>query len=172
MSQRPLFPRFIMSLNLKHTRKSVQCVQMGFFPLVYRTARVHFVTILLGEKKIIFGAFIIWSVSVSHFACGRCKLKSFKSWSSSKVICLYAWQDSSGTPRWCVGMVPCSRRSRHFPLAAQWCSSLSPSTNGSMPSWEVITHWPRSTNGSLREGCLFQPKSWISRHPGHLLWSP
>lgn len=88
------------------------------------------------------------------------------------MICSYAWQDSSGTPGWCAGTVPCSKRSRHFPPVGLWCSSLSPSATGSMPSWAAIIHWHRSTNGTLRGPSLFLPRSWVSRHPDHSLSSP
>lgn len=100
-----------------------------------------------------------------------CK-QPLESLSFSKVICLYAWQDSLGTPRWCAGTVPCSRRSRHFLPVAPWCSSLSPSATGSMPSWAAIIHWRRSTNGTPREASLSHLRSWISRHLEHFLWFP
>lgn len=107
----------------------------------------------------------------SRFSSWMCK-QPLESLSFSKVICLYAWQDSLGTPRWCVGTVPCSRKSRHFLPAAPWCSSLSPSATGSMPSWAAIIHWRRSTNGTPRGASLSHLRSWISRHLEHFLWFP
>lgn len=102
-----------------------------------------------------------------------CKLNGpFTTVSFSKVSCLYAWQDSSGTPRWCAGTAPCSRRSRHFLPAALWCSSPSPSATGSMPSWAAIIHWRKSTNGTPRGASLSHPRSWISRRRVRSLWFP
>lgn len=109
----------------------------------------------------------------SRFRGWMCKLNSpLNTLSFSKVTCLYAWQDSSGTPRWCAGTVPCSKRSRHFLPVALWCSSPSPSATGSMPSWAAIIHWRRSTNGTPRGASLSHPRSWISRRLVHFPWFP
>lgn len=125
----------------------------------------------------------IWDYIICFFCELSCVRSAFSGWMSklngllkslsfSKVICLYAWQDSSGTPRWCAGTVPCSKRSRHFLPVALWCSSQSPPATGSMPSWAAITHWRRSTNGTPRGASLSHLRSWISRRLGDFLWFP
>lgn len=84
--------------------------------------------------------------------------------SVSKVNCSYAWQDSSGTPRWCAGTAPCSRRCKHSRPVALWCSSPSLSATGNMPFWAAITHWRRSISGTPRGAGSPRLRSWTSRH--------
>lgn len=114
-----------------------------------------------------FGELFYFRSTLNH-----CTKQSLESLSFLKVISSYAWQDSSGTPGWCAGTVPCSKRSRHFPPAAPWCSSPSLSVNGSTPSWAAIIHWRRSTNGILREASLPHLRSSAFRRLGGFLWSP
>lgn len=113
-----------------------------------------------------------WELFYFRSTLNPCAKQSLESLSCLKVISSYAWQDSSGTPGWCAGTVPCSKRSRHFPPAAPWCSSPSLSVNGSTPSWAAIIHWRRSTNGIRREASLSHLRSSAFRRLGGFLWSP